>query len=424
MRFVICIDPMTRFLFQKFLPQVPPNIASSSAVKSFLGKKVLEPRDFGPFIDALSAVETKLVETDQFYKIIVFRKYVGIEGVLRGLLNVLQEQGHDTFIVSSDAAYQQRLQQLIPPKGPLEDVRYIASLNMDENEEFNNFVLKTYKIPVYPLTHSIFLSKWVKNFTFAPHAPRAFYLPEGTRALDYIDRIQSLAQEHDIKYLFIKDEFGFNSGAAVPYYISPIDTLEKFCNLFYEKARGVTNLGGLLLEEFLAKDNTIDIYKSHYFGAIIPEEYIHYHVDLNAYQEGAPYEKVITRMSEEPADLPQNVINIMNPVIQRFYPHCFASVDCIITEGIPRIIDLNSMAGSLGYVQQLRHSDRGNPFAYFLEQVTKKDNNTMYGDQLTHQKRILPMYDCIRDVGPSFIAGNRLISLRGDAERDVQPFVS
>lgn len=424
MRFVICIDPMTRFLFQKFMPHIPPNIATSNPVKLFLNKQIIEPRDFGPFIDALTAVEAKLVETDQFYKIIVFRKYVGIQGVLRGLLNILQEQGHEVFIVSSDASYQQKLHQLIPPKGPLDDVRCIASLNMDENEEFNNFVLKTYKLPVNPLTFSIFLSKWVKNFTFAPYAPRAFYLPEGTRTGDYIGRIQALAQEHGIEYLFLKDEFGFNSGAAVPYYIAPINALEKYCNLFYEKSRGVTNLGGLLLEEFLAKDNTIDIYKSHYFGAIIPQEYIHYHVDLNAYQEGAPYEKVIGHMSEEPADVPKNVIDIINPVIQRFYPYCFASVDCIIPDGNPRIIDLNSMAGSLGYVQQLRHADDGNPFDFFIKNIISANNTTLYPQQAAYRTRILATYDRIRDMGPSFIAGNRLLSLKGDLEREVQSFVN
>ncbi len=424
MRFVICIDPMTRFLFQKFLPQIPPNIASASAVNLFLNKQVIEPRDFGPFIDALSAVEAKLVETDQFYKIIVFRKYVGVQGVLRGMLNVLQEQGHEVFIVAADASYQQKLQELISPKGPLDDVRAIASLNMDENEEFNNFILKTYKIPVNPLTFSIFLSKWVKNFTFAPHAPRAFYLPEGTRSADYIGRIQALARENGIEYLFLKDEFGFNSGAAVPYYIAPINTLEKYCNLFYEKSRGVTNLGGLLLEEFLARDNTIDIYKSHYFGAIIPREYIHYHVDLNAYQDGAPYEKIIGRMSEEPADVPQKVIDIMNPVIARFYPYCFASVDCIVPDGNPRIIDLNSMAGSLGYVQQLRQSDDGNPFQFFNNHVVAAQNLTLYSQQIAYRTRILALYDKIRAIGPSFIAGKRVISLKDHSEQAVADFLT
>jgi hypothetical protein len=424
MRFVVCIDPMTRFLFQKFLPHIPSNIASSNQVKLFLNNQVVEPRDFGPFIDALTTVETKLVETDQFYKIIVFRKYVGIQGVLRGLLNVLQEQGHDVFVVSSDASYQQKLQQLIPPNGLLDDVRFIASLNMDENEEFNNFVLKTYKIPVNPLTFSIFLSKWVKNFTFAPHTPRAFYLPEGTRAEDYIGHIQALAREHSIEYLFLKDEFGFNSGAAVPYYIAPINVLEKYCKMFYEKSRGVTNLGGLLLEEFLAKDNTIDIYKSHYFGAIIPQEYIHYHVDLNTFQDGAPYEKVIAHMSEEPAIVPQKVIDIMNPVIQRFYPYCFASVDCIIPDGNPRIIDLNSMAGSLGYVQQLRHADDGNPFQFFIDHVMAAQNTALYPEQTAYRTQILALYDRIRAVGPSFIAGKRVISLKDQSEQVVSDFLS
>ncbi len=424
MQFVVCIDPMIRFLLQKALPLLHSEVTTSSAIKRFLNDQVLEPPDLCPFIDALTAVQDNLVAANQFYKIITYRKYVGIRGVLRGLFTILQEQGHEVFVVLSGTPFQQKILELIPPAGKMDDVWFIAPLNMDENEDFNNFILKTYKLPVYPLTHAIFLSKWVKNFTFAPYTPRAFYLPEGTRASDYLPAIQKIARDHHIEYLFLKDEFGFNSGAAVPYYIAPIDALEKYCNLFYEKSRGVANLGGLLMEEFLARDNMIDIYKSHYFGAIIPREYIHYHVDLNAYQGGAPYEKVIGRMSEEPANVPQSVIDIMNPIIQRFYPYCFASVDCIIQDNTPRIIDLNSMAGSLGYVQQLRREDSGNPFAYFLERILGRENEKSYTEQIAYRKRILPMYDHIREVGPSFIAGKRLISLKDHSEQGITEFLT
>lgn len=248
-------------------------------------------------------------------------------------------------------------------------------------------------------------------------------MPEGTRTRDYIPIIQEIAREQGIEYLFLKDEFGFNSGAAVPYYIAPVNALEKFCALFYEKSRGVTNLGGLLLEEFLARDNCIDIYKSHYFGSIIPSEYIHYHVDLHAYRDGAPYEKVIARMSEEPAVVPQKVIDIMNPVIQQFYPYCFASVDCIIPDDNPRIIDLNSMAGSLGYVQQLRGEDRGNPFTFFLEKVLLTDNRRIFDQQIAYRTRILTIYDRVRDLGPSFVTGKWWFSLKDRSEREVSEFL-
>src|SRR4030042_3412734 len=87
MRFVVCLDPMVRFLFQKSLPLLPATIASSVPVKRFLTNQVLEPADLRQLIEALTAVQMKLVEADQFYKIIVFRKYVGVPGLLRGFSN-------------------------------------------------------------------------------------------------------------------------------------------------------------------------------------------------------------------------------------------------------------------------------------------------------------------------------------------------
>jgi len=411
---------MLKFLLHRSLIGELSEYADSHPVQQFLNNEKLEPADVGQFVDALTAVEIQLVEADQFYNIIPFRKYVGIPGVVQGLLNILQDGGHEVFIVSSDAPYQQQLQDLVNPRENLDNVRCIASLNMDENEDFNNFILKTYQLPVYPLTFAILLSKWVKNFTFAPHAPQTFYIPEGENISSYINEIKALAREHGIKYLFLKDEFGFNSGAAVPYFIAPVDDVDTYCQLFYEKSRGVANLGGLVLEEFLAQQGGIDIYKSHYFGEIIPGECIHYHVDLNPFEGGAPYEQVIAGISEEPAEFPTGMVDLMNPVIERFYPYCFASVDCILSDGTPKIIDLNSMAGSLGYVQQLRNENRGNPFEFFLEHVEKSDNYAAYAAQKEYRANILAMYDSIRKVGPSFISGERLVSLDSGAERVVE----
>jgi hypothetical protein len=422
-KYLVLCGPMVQFLIKKFQMKLPPNLALGNVLKLFFSGIILNPTDSGEFISILSKIQQALNQTDMLYKKAVLRKYVGNGETLKGLLNFLKEASEDLYIYNyiPDELYKIKdsLLSQFPDGLTSQEIKIIAPLNLDVNDEIYTFFHKKHNIPVYPLTYNKFASKWVKNIVFSPLSPTAFYFPEDTNALDYLELIVKIMAQEGIGHVFLKDEYDFNSGAAVPYYISNSDCLKEYLTTFYKKARGVSNLGGLVMEEFLGKESTIDIYKSHFFNTIIPGEHLHYTVSLKDIPGGAPYEPLISKVKEQTLSAeehPSTLYEGISSKLSIYFPYVFSSIDYIFQNQIPKVIDLNSIAGSLGYVQEVEQNELHNPFIHFIEQIKHRNNGKEYENQIKYIENINSLYEKVHSLGPCFIKGEKIIQLKDNNE--------
>lgn len=271
MKFLIISSPIIKFLINKYISNLSSKAQSDDVVRKYIAQDIILPTEVPAFIAILKELQAYLLSNNFFNRIVAIRKMVGNGVKWKGLLNLLVEQGHEVYVYLFEpglfGTINEQFQKVF--KGQTADLRIITPLNLDETEEIDNFFQNQLKIPVYPLIYNFLTSKWLINFTFAPYAPRTFYFPDTCMASDYITKIQEIAKKENITTLMLKDEYDFDLRSVLPYSVVPTSKLDQFSHQFYDKAKGICNLGGLIMKELLTINNIINIYKAHIYVHVI-----------------------------------------------------------------------------------------------------------------------------------------------------------
>jgi hypothetical protein len=322
---------------------------------------------------------------DYLERRIFFRKFTG-EGDLTGILDYIP-------LNSTVIEYNQ-----IDKIGDNEDSFILGPMNMDELTFFYKKILNQ-KFSIYPLTHQLLASKFYRNIMFYPHVPKMVFIPQDSFSLIKDYDFDSFFQENNVERVIIKDEFGFHTGQTIPYKILPPGTINKEILRYKEKAGVVEDIGGLIIEEFLAEEVS-EVFKCHIFGEIIPKEILKYKVSL-AGLEGIlksfiPNEpQLLSNVETTIGTLNQEIIDLLNPHIERYLPYSFSSVDFLIKSKKPIIIDVNSKAGSLGEIQEIKQSDDHNPFSFFYKRCLNTPSDE-YLKQVDYLNKITSINNKIR----------------------------
>lgn len=295
------------------------------------------------------------------------RKFTNINGI-EGLLDLLPQ---NTTIIT----YEELSETILNGTSP----DYVISpLNMDELYFFYNTSLKS-EYPVYPLTDSNLNSKFIRNLLFTPYTPITIYIPqiclESKKTYDF----QSYFTERNVERIIIKDEYGFHSGENLEYRILPVDKLNEQLPEIMKQASRIDDVGGIIIEAFEAgKDN--QIFKSHIFGGLIPNEILRYDVKLSGLEgifksHKSQTPQLLESVETSLGSIPENIIEFLNPKLERYMPYTFGSIDFLISDDIPKIIDVNSKAGSLGQIQEMLQNNSHNPFKFFLDRINEYDKS-------------------------------------------------
>ena len=425
MKFLVLTSPTTRFLVNKYIGNLSAPLQVSTAVKKFNAHEILLPEESNVFVQVLTELHANLVANNLVNRIASIRKLVGSGPKWKGILNLLFEMGHELYIYSYEPG---SIQALLEPfqkllSSDLSAVRVIAPLGLDEMEEIYSFFHSLIKVPVYPFIQNFVTSKWLAEFTFAPYAPRAFFFPQGTNACDFIEKIEKIMQNDHVRYLILKDEYDFDLRAIIPYSLAPVNTLHQFLAQFYSKAEGITNIGGLILEEFLNGENKILVSKSHIFNALIPGGDIRSIQNLKPHPQGGLLDEFVDHVIDEKIEVPHPFIHMLNPLVKRFYLDLFASIDFIIQNNVPRVIDVNSVANSFSYLTQPTNIIVDNLYKFFLSQVIETKNDDGLLAQAQYQSAISRLYQAIRKIGPAYIDGERVVSLTDMVEINLKNLV-
>jgi hypothetical protein len=242
---------------------------------------------------------------------------------------------------------------------------------------------------------------------FYPHVPKMVFIPQDSFSLIKGYDFDSFFQENNVERVIIKDEFGFHTGQTIPYKILPPGQINEEILRYREKAGVVEDVGGLIIEEFLAEEVS-EVFKCHIFGEIIPQEILKYKVTLTGLEgilkSFSPNEQqLLNNVETTIGTLNQNIIDLLNPHIQRYLPYAFSSVDFLIKSKKPVIIDVNSKAGSLGEIQERQQSDDHNPFNFFYRRCLS-DPSDEYLKQVDYINKITAINNKIRLLDGIFTA--------------------
>jgi len=399
--------------------------ALMNLVKKFNAHEILHPEDAANFVRVLSNLQGYLISNNLVYRIDPIRKLIGDGVKWTGLLNILLNQQDEIFIYLYEPSLFKNFNEQVQKafNNEYSNVRIIAPLNLDETDEIYSYIHNVLKLPIYPFLHNNLTSKWLLNFTFSPHTLRSFYFPSNTNAVDYFEKIQKIAKNEDIKFFILKDEYDFDI-PSVPYAITPLDKLDYYCSLYYERSQGISNIGGLLIQEFLETNNIIELNKSHFYMQIIPNSDLHYKTLIKPYEEGTFLNSIIENTTEEPTHVSPQFIDILNAPIARFYPYLLSSIDYFIKNSHVHVIDINSIARSLNNEKDLEKLPVDNILKNFINDVASEENEISINKQIEYQENLLQLYQEVRKLGPAFISGYRYISLTDEREFNIKEFCS
>lgn len=354
MKFLIFCGPIIKFLVNKYAPNLVSYSQYSEIVNKINSTKILLPTEAIVFVKILQELRSYLSVNNLTYRIDAIQNYVGDGSNYEGLLNILLKQGQEIFIgeyeVRTLPIILGEIREII--KNDISDLRIIAPLSLDDVHELYEFFQQELKIPVYPLSNGIITSKWLINFTFISYTPRSFYFPSNTSALDYIEKIRTIAKKENIKYLILKDEYDFDLRDIMPYSVTSLEKLEHYCAFFYEKSKGISNVGGLVIEEFLSVKNQIELYKSLIYDKLITEYGISNETKLKSFSAGDFLNSIIDSSREEFVPNLNHYNSVFNPIINNYYRYIISSIDYIIQNNHPYVIDLNGAVSTLKYLQK------------------------------------------------------------------------
>lgn len=252
----------------------------------------------------------------------------------------------------------------------------LGPLNIEEAGLYYSQLFKE-QSSVYPIIHPLLASKFYRNEMFSPLVPENVYIPQNSYPLINKFEFTKYFKERNIEYVIIKDENGFHTGQMVPYIITPIDDISEELRKYKHSIESIDNFGGLIIEEFVGSTHS-EIYKCHVYGEMIPGEVLKYNVYLKnlhgilkSYDPKVP--DVLKKVDVFISSLPDEISLKLNPIVKEHLPYLFSSIDFVIdpkTDNI-KIIDVNSIAGSLGEIQELTNSNSHNPFEFFVNKSNK-----------------------------------------------------
>jgi hypothetical protein len=422
MKYLVICSPIIKFLINKYGPNLPHVEDLANLVRKFNAQEILLPEESVRFIKVLADLENYLIANNLMYRIDPIRKLIGNGHKWTGLLNILLNQKEEVYLYSYEPNCFQNCAEYIQKVFGQDNsnVRIIAPLNLEENEEVYTYLHDTVKLPFYPFFNSKLTSKWLLVFNFAPYVPKTFYFPSETRALDYIEKIQRIAKNDNVKYVFLKDEYDTDLSPMLPYAVTPIEKLDYYCALFYEKAQGISNIGGLIIQEFIETNKIIEIYKTHTYARVIPGGDLHYKIVLKPYENGVFFNTVTESPTEELTTQHPLNIGIINNVVAQYYPFVLASIEYIIQNNQMRVIDINGVSRTLSKEKDLDLLPVDNILKNFISSVAAEKNEDLYAKQLKYRNNMQHLYQELRNLGPGYISGERFIKLSDESEHDVK----
>jgi len=422
MKFLVICSPIIKFLINKYGPNLPHSEDLANLVRKFNAQEILLPEESLKFIKVLSDLENYLIANNLVYRIDPIRKLIGNGHKWTGLLNIILNQKDEVFLYSYEpSCFQNCAEQIQKVFGQdYSNLRIIAPLNLDENEEVYAYLHEIIKLPFYPFFYSKLTSKWLLVFNFAPYAPKTFYFPSETKALDYLEKIQRIAKNDNVKYVFLKDEYDTDLSPMLPYSITPIEKLDYYCSLFYEKAQGISNIGGLIIQEFIETNKIIEVYKTHTYARVLPGGDIHYKNVLKPFESGLFFNTVIESSTEELTTLHPLNMEIINGVVAQYYPFVLASIEFIIQNSLMRVIDINGVSRTLAKEKDLDILPVDNLLKSFISNITAEKNEEAYKKQLKYRNNMQHLYKELRNFGPGYISGERFVKLSDESEHNVK----
>ncbi|MEX2718938.1 MAG: hypothetical protein Q6370_021790 [Candidatus Sigynarchaeota archaeon] len=426
MRFIVLISPIIKFLINKYHSNISLQGVESDILLKFKSSQLLDPSESYAFIQIITNIRNYLSDNNIQYQRDSLKKLVGDGKGWRGFLNVLFDTKSDIYFCPFDPGNIQNLSNINKKIGNvnLEDIRVFMPLNLDENEEIYTLFHQQLKMPVYPMIVNDATSKWLKNLTFASMAPRSFYFPEGTCASDYSEKIVDFARKAGISHFIFKDEYDLDIRPIIPYLVIPATKLDQACHMFYEKIKGIPNYGGLVVEEFLATGDAIEIVATHMFNKVFRVSHTIEKVKLKPFIEGGLYDTFVQDIAKQAVDMVPVNFDTIDNIISKYYPYLFSSIEYIITKRGPRVIDINSVSNTLKLDKPIPNLKPDVIFKEFIDRVINLRNADELERQILYRSEIKTLYENLKKFGPAFFNGEKIISLIDGAERDIKDFLT
>ncbi|MHA1298518.1 MAG: hypothetical protein ACTSO9_03645 [Candidatus Helarchaeota archaeon] len=336
-----------------------------------------DERDISKLIPIIKNI-LKNLPVEDVERRVFLRKFTG-KNNLKGILDCVPEDSRIIEYNKLDLGTENYGEQFI-----------IGPLNMDELQNFYKKTLK-YNIAIYPFTHNLINSKFFRNVMFHPNVPKSVYIPEFSlfriKDIDF----NKYFKDMNVERVILKDEFGYHSGQAIQYKVVSNDKINTELKLFKEKARSVEDFGGIVVEEFLSGIQS-EVFKCHIFGELIPNEVLKYDVQLKglegifkSYTKDEP--QLLDNVTTSISSIDEKICKILNHSIKKYLPYSFSSIDFLISEDKPVVIDVNSKAGSLGEVQERNNSNDHNPFDFFFNKCFTFSENE-YQNQIKYLEKL------------------------------------
>nr|MDO8111681.1 hypothetical protein [Candidatus Sigynarchaeota archaeon] len=190
--------------------------------------------------------------------------------------------------------------------------------------------------------------------------------------------------------------------------------------LFYEKIKGISHYGGLVMEEFLATGNAIDLFKTYMFNVMMRSQHILDHILLKPYVEGGIFETFLDKVQTQVTENVQVNYEKFDAVVNKYYPYIFSTIEYITLNNMARVIDVNSVANSLKFEPVLEKQTPDFFFKNFIARVLELKNQEELPKQIAYHEAIKNTYKKVQDFGPAFIDGEKIISLKNGMEFNVK----
>lgn len=280
-----------------------------------------------------------------------FRRFSGA-GERVGLLDAFHNRAIDLTLMSIES-------YLGNPDLDLDFI--IAPLTMQEVPELYRCAHGR-GIPVVPLTFNTWESKITQRLVFKQLGLDLFIVPS-----IYIPSLRSMSSEdhHQVgtwletvfkpisTHIFVKEDVGFHSGAAVPYYFGPVDQFENLLKNYLNQ--DISLIVEPLVWDSGEQGHVTRIFKTHAFGSLVEGEVLVYDVQWlkNTGKFDNKAIKIIQQSSlaTYPPGFP---VEEINRFVKEFMPLNMMSLDFVYcsAEDTYWCIDINHSCGSWGEVQE------------------------------------------------------------------------
>jgi len=121
-------------------------------------------------------------------------------------------------------------------------------------------------------------------------------------------------------------------------------------------------------------------------------------------------------------DFQSHIFDALAPNIAKFYPYLFSNFDTLLHNGIPKVIDINGVVNNLNFSQVPQNVDPDLYFRYFVSRITSLQNSEEIENQLRYWTNIKLMYQKLRDLGPAFISGDKIVVLDEMKEYSIKKY--